>query len=59
MRSWRESDHHLSTLAAADGSNVGDYKFGYGANSKEASGPGGGGNRLYPNGGAGSVVIVY
>lgn len=49
----------LSTLTDADGGTIGDFKFGYGATSNEAAGPGGGGNRLYPNGGSGAVVIVY
>ncbi|MDB4348953.1 hypothetical protein OAA64_01365 [bacterium] len=49
----------LSTLTDAAGANQGDYKFGYGANSKEGAGKGGGGNRLFPSGGSGSVVIVY
>jgi len=49
----------LSTLADTDGANIGDFKFGYGATSKEAAGPGGGGNRLYPGGGNGAVVVVY
>lgn len=49
----------LSTLTDEDGANIGDFKFGYGATSKEGAGAGGGGNRLYPNGGSGAVVIVY
>lgn len=49
----------LSTLKSRDGTNVADFKFGFGATSNEAAGPGGGGNRLYPTGGSGAVVVVY
>lgn len=49
----------LSTMKSRDGTNVADFKFGFGATSKEAAGAGGGGNRLYPTGGSGAVVVVY
>jgi hypothetical protein len=49
----------LSTLKARNGGNVVDFEYGYGATSKQAAGAGGGGNRLYPTGGSGAVVVVY
>lgn len=49
----------LSTLKSRTGNNVEDFVYGYGATSKEAAGYGGGGNRLYPTGGSGAVVVVY
>jgi hypothetical protein len=49
----------LSTLKARDGTNVNDLNFGSGATMNEAAGPGGGGNRTYPTGGVGAVVVVY
>lgn len=49
----------LSTLKSRSGSNVNDLNFGAGATMNEAAGPGGGGNRLFPTGGSGAVVVVY
>lgn len=49
----------LSTLKARNGGNVTDFEYGYGATSKQAAGAGGGGNRLYPTGGSGAVIVVY
>ena len=49
----------LSTLKSRTGTNVGDLEFGSGATVNEAASIGGGGNRLYPAGGSGAVVVVY
>lgn len=49
----------LSTLKSRTGTNVGDLEFGAGATVNEAASIGGGGNRLYPAGGSGAVVVVY
>jgi hypothetical protein len=49
----------LSTLKSRTGDNVSDLQFSAGATMNEAAKPGGGGNRLFPTGGAGAVVVVY
>jgi len=49
----------LATLKSRTGENVNNLNFGAGATMNEAAGPGGGGNRLFPTGGTGAVVVVY
>jgi len=49
----------LSTLLNENGGNMCDIKFGRGAGITTSASYGGGGNRLYPNGGDGLVVVLY
>lgn len=49
----------LSTLVSDTSTNVNDIQYGRGAGISTSAAPGGGGNRLYPTGGNGLVVVVY
>lgn len=49
----------LSTLLDENGQNISDIKYGSGAGISTSARYGGGGNRLYPNGGSGLVVVLY
>lgn len=49
----------LSTLVSDTSTNVNDIQYGRGAGISTSAAPGGGGNRLYPAGGNGLVVVVY
>jgi len=50
---------NLSTLTDENGLNIGDIAYGRGAGISTSASYGGGGNRLYPNGGSGLVVVIY
>lgn len=49
----------ISTLLNENGANISDIKYGNGAGITTSANYGGGGNRLYPNGGSGLVVVLY
>lgn len=49
----------LSTLVSDTDGNVNDIEYGSGATLSSAAKYGGGGNRIYPAGGSGLVVLVY
>ena len=48
-----------ATLTDENGLNIGDIAYGRGAGISTSASYGGGGNRLYPNGGSGLVVVIY
>jgi hypothetical protein len=50
---------NLSALTNENGLNINDITYGKGAGISESASYGGGGNRLYPNGGSGLVVVIY
>ena len=50
---------NLSTLGDENNLNIGDIAYGRGAGITTSASYGGGGNRLYPNGGSGLVVVIY
>jgi len=57
-----KSDEYViptSTLLDENGTNISDIKYGNGAGISTSAGYGGGGNRLYPAGGSGLVVVLY
>lgn len=49
----------LSSLVSDTNTNINDISYGGGAGITTSANFGGGGNRLYPTGGSGVVVVVY